>query len=90
MPKVENKACLPTYRIKISNMTGENCADLAEKILRDLPGAKSVSVNFKKQVAIVHGYISTRALIETVKEAGFAGELLRHFLNNSHIYYYYY
>lgn len=71
-------------------MTGENCADLAEKILRDLPGAKSVSVNFKKQVAVVHGYISTRALIQTVKDAGFAGEVLRHFLNNSHIYYYYY
>lgn len=90
MQNIENKACLPTYRFKISNLTSDKCADLIEHVLRDLPGVKSISVNVKKQMAIVHGYISTRALIETATQAGFSAVLLKNFLNNSHIFYYYY
>ncbi len=64
------------YRLSIGGMSCAGCVASVEKLLRWVPGAESVEVNFAEHSAVVDGDIEIQQLIDAVFAGGYeAAEL---------------
>ncbi|MCK4574531.1 MAG: copper-translocating P-type ATPase, partial [candidate division Zixibacteria bacterium] len=64
------------YRLSIGGMSCAGCVASVEKLLRGVPGAESVEVNFAEHSAVVDGDIEIQQLIDAVFAGGYeAAEL---------------
>ncbi|MBZ0315860.1 MAG: cation transporter [Anaerolineae bacterium] len=65
-------------QFKIQGMHCVGCAMMVDGAVEDLPGVKSASTNYKRQVAVVEydeRQVSETDILQAIHEAGYSGKV---------------
>ena len=66
---------MTTTTLKVTGMTCNHCVMAVTKALENVPGVESADVSLDKAQAVVQGSADRQAMIEAVKEEGYAAAL---------------
>lgn len=67
-------------RFKIQGMHCVGCAMTIDGAVEDLPGVKSASTNYKRQVTVVEydeSQVTEAAILQAIHDAGYSGKVTR-------------